>query len=1107
LINFRKYSKPVPTNTLNPLDKNNSVGEGSLVLLLQHKTKYTVICVREVQFVPTADKTLISAAAFNAQFRTTFELNMKSGSIFYRTKKQMITTLIQEGRLYKFQARITRKKQYCEYFSKSCLSKTVAVNCNFVCMDSFSFCDPVQSSLTCLRKSDNTPIVPQLLACNLTSIKKRPKSRKKLTPKQKDKLLALGKLWHDRLGHISAPYLNRLKTVAQGVDDFIFPHTQPTCEPCVLAKMTRKSYNQERTPASRIGEIVHADLIGEISPISSFKQKRYLLTTVDDYSRYMHVAPLKSKTETPESLDKILREIQTRNPGLGQMDKLYCDRGSEFISKQTEDVLAKYGMVPQFAERGCHEHNGTAERANLTIEQRTCAILASSGLPSRLWNFAAQAACYLYNQSPHSSLGFVTPYEMYYGHQPDLSNIRRYGSWVYVHNDKLPRSHKLAPRATREYLVGYTPTGYITIDPAQSKPHYVCDTVIDEAHVYKDEVDVMTIPDDPLLFPEPTPLESFENISSTTPVSNFPKSKLDNLSTREGVIPQPLSEALDQTQSQDSVITVEIDDEWDSEVYTDEPPAPPIEVNSISFSLDNNACLFDSYGSYNNKDLHTFQNLPLSYELAKNGSDALEWAEPIKKELDAIAFHNVWKIVPRTPDMKIIPAKWVFSIKENGKRKARLVAVGCRDPEASLYTADEKASPTPSASVIRWVFSLAVHNGWGITQHDFTNAFLHSFLDRVKYMMIPPGLSYDSKKFVCKLNKALYGLATAPLCWYKLLSKTLENLGFEMSPRELCVFRKTNSSDPKLIQVLLAYVDDIIITGNDTEGIKSTLNHLESKFQIRNLGFPSKFVGLQIEKLPDNSLFIHQYDYLKKIAKIYRLDTASPVPTPMVPVQNHKLVKSDSDPTFPFKQALGHVQYAANYSRPDISYSVGYLARYQSNPQPLHWAMIKRLLQYLNCTANFGLLFSKNTVADQLYAFADADNAAEKERRSTTGYLIYSYGNVISWCSRLQRGVSSSSQEAEYRAINEATFELLFLARLTQELIEPVSFPITIREDNLSTISQCSQYANKGRIKHVELPYFLIRQNVKRGHIRVLQIDSASNLADLFTKTVTTVCV
>lgn len=145
----------------------------------------------------------------------------------------------------------------------------------------------------------------------------------------------------------------------------------------------------------------------------------------------------------------------------------------------------------------------------------------------------------------------------------------------------------------------------------------------------------------------------------------------------------------------------------------------------------------------------------------------------------------------------------------------------------------------------------------------------------------------------------------------------------------------------------------------------------------------------------------------------------------------------------------------------------------------------------------------KNPDAPQFEVFTDSDYAGERKCRSTSGYLIYYRGNLISWCSRLQKTVARSSQEAEYRALNEATYELLFLTRLTEELLGPVLYPVTIREDNIATIAHCQPGSNKGRSKHIDLQYYLVKQSVLNGQIVVVQVSSENNLADVLTKPLT----
>lgn len=124
------------------------------------------------------------------------------------------------------------------------------------------------------------------------------------------------------------------------------------------------------------------------------------------------------------------------------------------------------------------------------------------------------------------------------------------------------------------------------------------------------------------------------------------------------------------------------------------------------------------------------------------------------KELQALYDHDVWDIVPFPRHKCVIPVKWVFTIKDNGTPKARLVVVGIHNTEP--YSKNETSSPTSNPISLCWTLVHAAKFGWNITQLDVSNAFLHGKIDREKYIRIPPGVNYDPKKYACKLKRALY---------------------------------------------------------------------------------------------------------------------------------------------------------------------------------------------------------------------------------------------------------------------------------------------------------------------------------------------------------------
>ena len=98
---------------------------------------------------------------------------------------------------------------------------------------------------------------------------------------------------------------------------------------------------------------------------------------------------------------------------------------------------------------------------------------------------------------------------------------------------------------------------------------------------------------------------------------------------------------------------------------------------------------------------------------------------------------------------------------------------------------------------------------------DVKNTFLNGDLIEEFYMQPPPGLSVESNK-VCHLRRALYGLKQASQAWFAKFSSTISRLGYMASHYDSALFlRRTDKSTI----LLLLYVDDMIITGDDLNGI------------------------------------------------------------------------------------------------------------------------------------------------------------------------------------------------------------------------------------------------------------------------------------------------
>ena len=115
---------------------------------------------------------------------------------------------------------------------------------------------------------------------------------------------------------------------------------------------------------------------------------------------------------------------------------------------------------------------------------------------------------------------------------------------------------------------------------------------------------------------------------------------------------------------------------------------------------------------------------------------------------------------------------------------------------------------------------------------DVKNAFFNGDLSEEVYMKPPLGLSVDSNK-VFHLRRALYGLKQAPRAWYTKFNSTISRLGYMASHYDSTLF--LHRTDKGTI-LLLLYVDDMIITGDDLSGIQELKDFLNQQFEMEDLG-------------------------------------------------------------------------------------------------------------------------------------------------------------------------------------------------------------------------------------------------------------------------------
>ncbi|KAK7605374.1 hypothetical protein V9T40_007232 [Parthenolecanium corni] len=805
------------------------------------------------------------------------------------------------------------------------------------------------------------------------------------------------------------------------------------CDGCRFGKQTKLPHISSHTKVSEPLELVSSDVC--CANLPSYCDNRYFVTFVDHFTNFVVIYVLKHKS----GVFSVFREYEarTRNKFGRGIQRLRTDNGTEYVSEEFESYCAEKGIVCERTIPYTPQMNGKAERLNRTLVEKARCLLHQSGLEKTYWDEAIQCAAYQLNRCPNYENKI--PAELWYGKDVDYSKLKKFGCLVHLLLPKQKRD-KFDPVSRKCVMIGYASNGYRLLDPLTNKVVLGRDVRFDESRNYRDIVDVVHAGDAGEFSSQQSPEVHGEEVQST---SNSKHETADSLPT---TVSRPVRNR-----------------------------KPPKRFEDYEVS----ALLCETYES----------------EALSSQSEVEKWLVPKQEELNAMKKHAVWSLVPRHPKMNVIPTKWIVKEKDDGRLRARLVAMGCCEIE--MY--ENVYSPVVNMFTVKLFLSYVISNSLHLHHMDVKNAFLHGELNYDVFIEQPPGFG-TGRNLVCKLNKAIYGLKISPILWNKCINDFLVNeLGFRRSEMDACFYSKFNGNNVTLI---LIYVDDILFASNNVNDLLEIKSKLGNKFDMVDLKEVKQFLGINIS-YSNNVMTLSQEKYIEKL--IRKFDQASfNVYTPIE--KNLKLeVNENGAPNvkLPYRQLIGSLLYVSMATRPDICYSVNYFSKFQSSYTDEHYKYLLRILCYLKVSKQLKLTYRNNKLSgiETLQCFVDADWGNDIDRKSVSGYLIRFLGNPVVWATKKQHCISLSSTEAEYIALSTFVHHALnWVVELVSEFKVTVDFPILIYEDNVAVINILDTSFSTKRSKHIDIRCKYLKEVTNSEFIKLKYIKSVEQPADIFTK-------
>ncbi|KAK8990121.1 hypothetical protein V6N11_008637 [Hibiscus sabdariffa] len=455
----------------------------------------------------------------------------------------------------------------------------------------------------------------------------------------------------------------------------------------------------------------------------------------------------------------------------------------------------------------------------------------------------------------------------------------------------------------------------------------------------------------------------------------------------------------------------------------------------------------------------------------------------IRKGVRACTKHPILRFCGYT---SLMPCFKAFTATLDARQIPKTVDEALRDPKWKKAVEEELTALENNAT-------------WTVTNlpPDVKNAFLNGHLDEEVYMKIPPGLqAIGGSKKVCRLHKSLYGLKQSPRAWFERFTKVILRNGYKQSLAGHTLFLKEHSNGKKAI--LLVYVDDIIITGDDEGEIAKLKQLLNSEFETKDLGFLRYFLGMEVARSKEG-LVINQRKYILDLLQEAGLLGCKPAETPM----DINLAFHSATTHFPhkdrFQRIVGKLIYLS-LTRPDIAFAVNILSQHMSNPNEEHMAAAYKVLKYLKKTPGHGLLFKKSSDRS-IKVFTDSSWASNlTDQRSTSGYCTFLWGNLVTWRSKKQSVISRSSAEAEFRALAQGICECIWLLKLLREVDPNSADYFELLSDNNSAIQIAKNPVQHDSTKHVEINRHFIAEKIKKGTTKLFYIPTDGQLADILTK-------
>jgi hypothetical protein len=518
---------------------------------------------------------------------------------------------------------------------------------------------------------------------------------------------------------------------------------------------------------------------------------------------------------------------------------------------------------------------------------------------------------------------------------------------------------------------------------------------------------------------------------------------------------------------------------------------------------------------------------PRTWREAMARPDAADWVKSGRSEFESQRDNKMWgdmrpTVRLKAEGVKVVPAGDVLTVKRDGRKKTRTVMRGYL-MEAGVHY-NQTFAPVVQLTTLRVLLALATKLDWEVKQGDCPTAFQQALIDceiwatpSEAYRHFDKKLQaaeakYGRGKVAIRVLKSMPGIPQGSRLWNEHLHKILTKLGFRRSEVDRGLYIHT-----KFKLYFLVWVDDIFPfypKGNEAKA-KEVWAALQRDTGIGELADISDCLGCEVVRDRARRVtYLHQAKAVRSLQARLKMENCNGPSTPMAqalklsrdlcPTAELAATSERKTAATSYRSEVASLIYIAAWTRPDIAYSVGLLARQMHNPSDEAMVALKRLLRYVFTTADYGLVYDfsgqRKRQHDEFGGYYDASfGDCPDTKRSTGGHCVTWFGCVVAWLSKLHPYITTSTNHSEYVAGASCVRECTFQGHLAEELgMERPMFKLW--SDNTGNIRQTQNPCQRAATKHIEIADHFIREQCDKGRVAVSYIDTKDMVADIFTK-------